>query len=136
MMAVISWRRVGGWGRVGCAAVAAGPAGPQVDGRGADADVDRGDGGMGWAAVVAVQVPGGGAFDLAGAAPRAAGGQQGGQNSPADGAGQVGRASGQMPRAAVSSSRAASIAVVKLAWSGSVPGQVSTAETMAMRSSR
>lgn len=44
--------------------------------------------------------------------------------------------SGQMPRAAVSSSRAVSIAVVKLAWSGSVPGQVSTAETMATCSNR
>jgi hypothetical protein len=42
---------------------------------------------------------------------------------------------GQMPRAAVSSSRAASRAVVKLARSGLVPGRVSTAVTMAMRSS-
>jgi hypothetical protein len=68
MMAVISSRRVDGW--AGCAAVAAGPAGLQVDGRGADGNVDRGDGGgMGWAAVVAVQVLGGGAFDLADAVP-------------------------------------------------------------------
>lgn len=70
MMAVISSRRVDGWGGRGCAAVAAGLAGLEVDGRGADGDVDRGNaGGMGWAAVVAVQVPGGGAFDLAGAVP-------------------------------------------------------------------
>ncbi len=79
--------------RAGCAAVAVGPAGLEVDGRGADGDVDRGDGGrMGRAAVVPVQVPEGGAFDLAGAVPGAAGGQQGGQDGAADGAGQVGRA--------------------------------------------
>jgi hypothetical protein len=88
---------------------------------------------MGWAAVVAVQVLGGGAFDFADAVPGAAGGQQGGPDGPADGAGQVAGPSGQMPRAAVSSSRAAFIAVVKLARSGSVPGQVSTAETTARR---
>jgi len=41
----------------------------------------------------------------------------------------------QMPAAAVSWSRAASRAVVKLARSGLVPGRVSTAVTMAMRSS-
>ena len=43
--------------------------------------------------------------------------------------------SGQIPAAAVSWSLAASIAVVKLARSGSVPGRVSTAVTMAIRSS-
>ena len=43
--------------------------------------------------------------------------------------------SGQMPAAAVSWSRAASRAVVKLARSGSVPGRASMAVTMAMRSS-
>ena len=43
--------------------------------------------------------------------------------------------SGQSPAAAVSWSLAASIAVVKLARSGSVPGRVSMAVTMAMRSS-
>src|SRR5258705_2558613 len=43
--------------------LAAGPAGLEVDGRRADGDVDRGDGGgMGRAAVVAVEVPGGGVF--------------------------------------------------------------------------
>jgi hypothetical protein len=62
-------------------------------------------------------------------------GQQGGQDGPADGAGQVDGPSGQMLRAAVSWSRAASMAVVKLARSGSVPGRVSTASTMAIRSS-
>jgi hypothetical protein len=39
-----------------------------------------------------------------------------------------------MPQAAVSWSRAVSRAVVKLVRSGSVPGWVSTAVTMAMRS--
>ena len=43
--------------------------------------------------------------------------------------------SGQIPAAAVSWSLAASIAVVKLARSGSVPGRVSIAVTMAIRSS-
>jgi hypothetical protein len=44
--------------RPGRAAVVAGPAGLEVDGRGADGDVDRGDGGgMGRAAVVAVDLP-------------------------------------------------------------------------------
>ena len=75
-------------GPAGCAAVAVDPAGLEVDGRGADGDVDRGDGGgMGRAAVVAVEVPGGGAFDLAGAVSGAAGGQQRGQDGAADGAG-------------------------------------------------
>src|SRR5512142_1724381 len=56
--------------RPGRAAVVAGPAGPQVHGRGADGDVDRGEGGgVSRAAVLAVEVPGGGAFDLAGAEP-------------------------------------------------------------------
>jgi hypothetical protein len=73
---------------------------------------------VGRAAVVAVEVPGGGAFDLAGAVPGAAAGP-----------------SGQIPAAAVSWSLAVSIAVVKLARSGSVPGRVSTASTMVMRSS-
>ena len=91
MMAVISSRRGGRLRRAGCtAAVAVGPAGHQVDGRGADGDVDGGDGGgMGRAAVVAVQVPGSGAFDLADAVPGVARGQQGGQDGPANGAGQV-----------------------------------------------
>ena len=49
---------------------------------------------VGWAGRPSsrVEVPGGGAFDLAGAVPGAAGGQQGGQDGPADRAGQVGRA--------------------------------------------
>src|SRR5690348_14748947 len=75
-----------GW--AGGGAVAAGPAGLEVRRRGADGDVDRGDGGgMGRAAVLAVEIPGGGAFDLAGAEPGAAGGQQRGQHGPADRAG-------------------------------------------------
>src|ERR1019366_3862329 len=82
-------RRPGlGWG------VAAGPAGAQRR-RGADGDVDRGDGGNGAGpAVVTVEVSGGGAFDLAGAEAGPPGGQQGGKDSPTDDAGQVRRAVG------------------------------------------
>jgi len=46
------------------------------------------------AAVIAVEVAGGGAFDLAGAEAGTAGGQQSGQDSPADDAGQVNGAVG------------------------------------------
>ena len=84
---------------------------------------------------VVVEVAGGGAFDLAGAEAGTAGGQQGGQDGAADDTGQVSRAGGADSRAAVSWSRAASRAVVKLARSGLVPGWVSMAVTMAMRSS-
>ena len=135
----MSCRRVGagagGVGRGVCGA--SGAAGPM--GWGVHGDVDRGDGGrQAGPAVVAVEVAGGGAFDLAGAVAGPAGGQQRGQDGAADDAGQVGlrmAGSGQIPPAAVSWSRAASRAVVKLARSGSVPGRVSTAVTMAMRSS-
>jgi hypothetical protein len=48
--------------------------------------------GVGRAAVVTVEVPGGRAFDPAGAEPGAAGGQQRGQDGSADRAGQVSRA--------------------------------------------
>ena len=61
-----------------------------VDGWRVHGDVDGGDGGR-WAgaAVVAVEVAGCGAFDLAGAVAGPPCGQQGGQNGPADNAGQV-----------------------------------------------
>ena len=99
-------------------------------------DADIGDGGDGVrAAVVAAEVARGGALDLAGAVT-GRDGQQGGQDGTADDTGQVGRAIQAVSlRPAVSWSRAASRAVVKLARSGSVPGRVSTAVTMAMRSS-
>jgi len=65
----------------------------------------------------------------------AAGGHQRGQHGPAIAPGRSAGPSGQIPAAAVSWSLAASIAVVKLARSGSVPGRVSTAVTIAIRSS-
>jgi hypothetical protein len=43
-------------------------------------------------------------------------GQQGGQDGPADGAGQVDGPSGQMLRAAVSWSRAASTMAIRSSW--------------------
>ena len=122
--------------RPGCAAVVVGPAGLEVHRRGADGDVDRGDGGgAGRAAVVAVEVPGGGAFDLAGAVARRRAGSSVASTARPIAPGRSAGPSGQTPAAAVSWSLAASIAVVKLARSGSVPGRVSTAVTMAIRSS-
>ena len=88
-----------------------------------------------WAAVVAAEVAGGGALDLAGAVAGTAGGQQGRQDSAADDAGQVGWALGADARGGDELVAGGSRAVVKLARSGLVPGRVSTALTMAMRSS-
>ena len=91
-------------------------------------------------AVVAVEVAGGGVLDLAGAPAGSAGWQQGGQDGPADDPEQVelaggGPIGGRIASAAMSWSRAACRAVVKLARSGLVSGRVSTALTMAIRSS-
>jgi hypothetical protein len=116
--------------------VAAGPAGLKVHGRGADGDVDRGDGGgAGRAAVVAVEVPGGGAFDLRALYRGRRAGSKVARTARPIAPGRPAGPSGQTPWAAVSWSLAASSAVVKLARSGSVPGRVSTASTMVMRSS-
>src|SRR5207247_6397268 len=83
-LAAGGWLRWPGPGR----GVAAGPA--AAERRGADGDVDGGDGGgrLG-PSVVAVEVAGGGAFDLAGAEAGTAGGQQRGQDRASDDAGQV-----------------------------------------------
>jgi len=98
---------------------------------GDDGDVDRGDGGgMGRAAVVTVAVPGGSASDLSGAEPVTAGGSSvastarpiaPGRSAWPIAPGTSAGPSGQIPAAAASWSRAASIAVVKLARAGSVP---------------
>ena len=100
-------------------------------GRGAHGNADRGDSrdGVG-PAVVAVEVAGGGALDLAGAEARppcrgSIVARTARPMAPVRSAGP----SGQTPAAAVSCSRAASRVVVKLARAGSVPGTVSTAVT-------
>jgi len=107
-----------GLGGTGCAQGAARPGWPgrvRIGGRGEDGDVDGADDGRGSrAAGVTVEVAGGGAFDLAGAVAGPPGGQLGGQDRAPDDAGQVSGTGGQMPRAAVTWSRAFSRAVVKL----------------------
>src|SRR5204862_383985 len=67
----------GGWlRRAGHGAIAAGPARPQIQRRGADGDVDCGDRGRGGrAAVVAGEVAGGGAFEGGGSEETQTGGQ-------------------------------------------------------------
>jgi hypothetical protein len=95
MMAVIGPWRVGGCDGLALArGVAAGPA--RAEQRSAHGDVDRGDRGDGvGAAVISVEVTGGGVFDLAGAEAGTAGGQQSGQDGAADDAGQVSGAVGE-----------------------------------------
>src|SRR5262249_51359034 len=139
MRAVTRWRRVagrGGRGRGGGVGSRGGRAGVGAGGGGGGGGSGVGEGGGGggglwWGGGGG----GGGGLCWAGVDRGRRGGSRVARTARPIARGRSAGPSGQTPAAGVSWSRAASIAVVKLARSGSVPGRVSMAVTIAVRSS-